>query len=304
MLLGGRAAIAPRFSASRFWPEIERTGAQVVNLLGAMATIVATRSDENEGAIPYGQIRVVHGAPIPAPIALIWRERFGVDHVGANTFGLTEAFPLTTLPMGEQAPEGSAGRRNEQSFDLQIVDDDDRPMGPNQVGELICRPKHPHAMFEGYWKGPDATADGMTNGWFHTGDLGLFDDAGFFFFKDRKKDYLRRRGENISSQEVEATYLSHPAIAQVAVHAVPSDLSEDDVKVTLVLVAGEHLNPGELFEWSKERVPYFALPRYIEIRSELPLSPVGRVHKFQLRAEGCTPDTWDRETSDATWERR
>src|SRR5690606_2676543 len=121
---------------------------------------------------------------------------------------------------------------------------------------------------------------------------------------DRKKDYLRRRGENISSQEVEQAVLAHGELAEVAVHAVHSDVTEDDVKITAVRVACAVLTEREPSEWLKDRVPYFALPRVIEFRDALPVGPVGRVHKYQLRDEGCTPSTWDREASDVTWDRR
>lgn len=304
VLLRGTASIAPRFSVSRFWPEVERTGARMVNLLGSMGSMIAQMPDTPEMAGCRGQVRVVHGAPFPAELQRVWRERFGAQIVGGNTYGLTEATPLTTLPAGEPAPPGTSGRPNEASFDVRLFDDDGREVAPGEVGEVVCRPRRSNVMFQGYWRRPDATVAVTRDLWFRTGDLGRFDEAGFFTFVDRKKDYLRRRGENVSSQELEATYLAHPEIAQVAAHAVPSDVTEDDIKVTAVLVGGSGLTPRDLFEWSKDRVPYFALPRYIEFRTELPLSPVGRVHKFRLRDEGCTPATWDREQDDVTWERR
>ena len=138
----------------------------------------------------------------------------------------------------------------------------------------------------------------MGNLWFHTGDIGKFDEAGFFYFVDRKKDYLRRRGENISSFEMETTVLAHPAIEQVAVHAVPSDVGEDDLKVTARLKPGQSVTEEELCRWMVDRVPYYAVPRYIEFRDELPVNTSGRVLKYQLRDEGATPTTWDIETSD------
>jgi crotonobetaine/carnitine-CoA ligase len=142
------------------------------------------------------------------------------------------------------------------------------------------------------------------NLWYHTGDLGRFDADGFFYFVDRKKDYLRRRGENISSQEQERIYLSHPDIHEVAVHAVLSEHAEDDVKVTAVRVEGSTLTEAELFEWARERVPYYALPRYIEFRETLPRSVLNRILKYRLRDEGFTPQTWDRERENVTWDRR
>jgi carnitine-CoA ligase len=303
--LGGTAAIAPRFSVSGFWPEVERTGARIVNLLGSMGSLIAQMPDSDAMKRCYGQLRVVHGAPFSAEVQQIWHERFGAEMVGGAMYGLTEAVPLTLPPPGgADGPPGTSGRRNEADFEVRIVDDADRELGPGQVGEIVARPQRPNVMFQGYWRRPEATVAATRNLWFHSGDLGTFDAAGFFTFVDRKKDYLRRRGENISSVELETAFLEHPDIEQVAVHSVPSELSEDDVKVTVVLATGSALTARELFEWSKERVPYFALPRYIEFRPVLPASPTGRVLKYQLRAEGRTPDTWDREEDDVTWERR
>jgi crotonobetaine/carnitine-CoA ligase len=134
--------------------------------------------------------------------------------------------------------------------------------------------------------------------WFHTGDIGKFDDDGFFYFVDRKKDYLRRRGENISSFEMESAFAQHPDIAEVAVHAVPSDKGEDDVKVTAILREGATLTAEALFHWSTNAVPYYALPRYIEFRTTLPKNPQGRILKYELRDEGKTANTWDLEDTD------
>lgn len=149
----------------------------------------------------------------------------------------------------------------------------------------------------GYWRRPEDTLKIMRNLWLHTGDIGKFDGQGFFYFVDRKKDYLRRRGENISSFEMEAAFARHPAVAEVAVHAVPSDKGEDDVKVTAMLRPGMTLEPEALFRWAIDAVPYYALPRYIEFRDRLPKNPQGRVLKYELREQGCTPATWDQETS-------
>jgi crotonobetaine/carnitine-CoA ligase len=303
LLVGGTASIAPRFSVSGFWPEIERTGARLVNLLGSMSAMLAAAPDNPAMARCRGMIRMLHAVPVPPEVEHIWRERFGVRHAGAHSYGMTEAFPITSAPPGSPCPPESAGQRNED-FDVRILDDEGSEVGPGERGEVVCRPRKPHGMFLGYWRRPDATIDATRDLWFRTGDLGMFDDDGFFYFVDRKKDYLRRRGENISSQELERVFSQHPAIDQVAVHAVRSELTEDDVKVTAVLAPGAELAPRELFEWSVDQVPYFALPRYIEFRASLPLSPLGRVHKFQLRDEGCTPDTWDREKDDVTWQRR
>jgi carnitine-CoA ligase len=238
----------------------------------------------------------VQGAPFPAALIETWKRRFGVTWAGANVFGLTECCLTTHLPRSEGGRPGSSGRRN-GDFDVRIFNDEDHELPAGEVGEIVVRPLKPHVMFEGYWNRPEATASLMRNLWFHTGDMGMFDEEGYFHFKDRKKDYLRRRGENISSFEMESAFLQHPDVIDVAVHSVFSELTEDDVKVTAVLRDGATLSEEELCRWSFDRLPYFAIPRYIEFRSELPKNPVGRVLKYVLRDEGRTAATWDREES-------
>jgi crotonobetaine/carnitine-CoA ligase len=159
-------------------------------------------------------------------------------------------------------------------------------------------------MFTGYWGRPDVTVETSRNWWYHTGDVGIIDDENFLFFVDRKADYLRRRGENIASFEVESIIMGQGQIADVAVHAVPSPMSEDDLKITATLVDGANLTEEELFLWCVEQLPYFALPRYIEFRKELPRSPVGRVLKRELRDEGATAASWDLEASEVKFEKR
>lgn len=303
MLVGGGAALAQRFSASRFWPEIERTEARVVNLIGGLPSIIAQLPDTPEMARCFGQIRMVHAVPFPQALQQVWRDRFGVKTPGAKGYGMTEVFPITYQAPDDRVPAESAGRVN-PDLEVWIVDDHDDEVKTGEVGEVVCRPRRSNVMFQGYWRRPQATVDATRNLWFHTGDLGRFDEAGYFYFVDRKNDYLRRRGENISSQELETTFMAHDDVVAVAVHAVPSELTEDDVKITAVLRSDARLTPHELFEWCKERVPYFALPRYIEFRDELPVSPLGRVHKHLLRDQGCTPTTWDRESAGVTWQRR
>jgi carnitine-CoA ligase len=297
LLVGGTAAVYPRFSVSNFWPEIERTGATIVSLLGSMIPLLVEAPDHPAAKRCFDQIRVVLGTPFPAPLQQKWKTRFGSKILGANSYGITEACVVTTLPCDVAAKPGSSGRRT-PDFDVRIVDDHDQELPAGEAGEVIVRPLKPHVMFEGYWKRPAETLKIMRNLWLHTGDIGKFDEDGFFYFVDRKKDYLRRRGENISSYEMETSFRAHPEIEDVAVHAVLSELTEDDVKVTAVLKAGSRLTERELCLWAIERLPYFAVPRYIEFRAELPRNPVGRILKYKLREEGCSPSTWDRDKAD------
>jgi crotonobetaine/carnitine-CoA ligase len=168
----------------------------------------------------------------------------------------------------------------------------------------VGRPKKANVMFDGYWGRPEATLELFRNLWFHTGDYGKIDTDGYLYFVDRKADYMRRRGENVSSYELEAVFAKHPAIADIAVHAVPSPQLEDDIKVTAVLREGATATPEEIYRWCLDQIPYFALPRYIEIRDDLPRSPLGKILKRELRDEGVTATTWDADTSGIKVEKR
>jgi len=294
-MVGARVAVFPRFSVSKFWDDIERSGATIVNLLGSMLTFIANAPDNEAAKRCYGQVFAVRGSPFPPDIQRKWKDRFGVTITGSYTYGLTEAARVTTLPDGVEGPPGNAGRINED-FDVRIVDDEDNEVPIGQPGEIIIRPRHPDIMFSGYWNRPEDTLKIMRNMWLHSGDIGRIDEDGFMFFVDRKKDYLRRRGENISSQELEATFKKHAAVKDVAVHAVLAE-AEDEVKATITLQEGATITEEELCEWCVDKVPYFAVPRFFEYRDDLPRNPVGRVLKYRLREEGCTENTWDREKS-------
>ncbi len=301
LLTGGSASIARRFSVSRFWPEVRRTGATMVSLLGSLAILIADAADHPDQV--GHRLRLCAAAPMPPDIDKIWRERFGCATFSGG-YGLTEASLISMLPAGEENKVGAAGKPNREEFDVALVGDDEAEVPVGSIGEIACRPRRPNVMFAGYWRRPEETLAVLRNLWFHTGDLGRLDEDGFLYFVDRKKDYLRRRGENISSFELERTFHGHDAIQDVAVHSVPSEVGEDEVKVTAVLVDGVALTEEDLCRWAAERVPYFAIPRYVEFRADLPRNPVGRVLKYQLRDEAVTPTTWDREAAGVTFERR
>jgi crotonobetaine/carnitine-CoA ligase len=300
LISGGRAALARRFSVSGFWPEIGRTGATIASLLGSLAVMIAKADAPVQ---PGSTLRLVTGAPIPPEIEELYRRRFGVATF-SNAYGTTEASLISWLPSGQPSRPGSAGLVNHGSFCVKIFDDDDREVPPGAEGEIVCRPLSPHAMFEGYWRRPEATVEAWRNLWFHTGDVGRIDADGYLYFVDRKADYMRRRGENVSSWEVEKVFHEHPDVKDVCVHAVASDVGEDEIKVTVVLNGSSALTEEALCRWSVERLPYYAVPRYFEFRAELPLSETGRPAKPRLRTEGVTPATWDREAAGLTFERR
>jgi crotonobetaine/carnitine-CoA ligase len=283
-------------------------GATITSTLGTMAYLLAHDVDRPE--MPQSgsdaantTLRLIGAAPLPVEVDDVIRSRFGVETF-SGAYGVTEASLISWQPPGVRNRPNAAGVVNDEYFDVRIFDDDDNELPPDTQGEIVIRPKRPQVMFEGYWGRPDATVGTSRNWWYHTGDIGRIDDDRYLYFVDRKADYLRRRGENISSFEVERILMGHGGLADVAVHAVPSELTEDDLKITATLEEGSGLTAEDLFRWCIDELPYFALPRYIEFRDELPRSPVGRVLKRELRTEGVTAATWDADASGITFEKR
>jgi crotonobetaine/carnitine-CoA ligase len=308
LVFGGRAAIVRRFSVSNFWPEMNRTGATIISALGTMGYLLAHDIDRPEmprSGAPEANtsLRLMGVAPLPPEVDDVIKSRFGVGTF-SGAYGVTEASLISWQPPGVLNRPRAAGIINAEYFDVRIFDDDDNELPRDTQGEIVVRPKRPHAMFEGYWGRPEVTVETSRNWWYHTGDIGRIDADDYLYFIDRKADYLRRRGENIASFEVERIIMGHGSIADVAVHAVASELTEDDLKITATLTQDADLSEEDLFRWCIDRLPYFALPRYIEFRPELPRSPVGRVLKRELRAEGVTPATWDLEQSGITYEKK
>ncbi|WP_051267552.1 AMP-binding protein [Nakamurella lactea] len=291
LVVGSRVCFDPEFRASLTFDRIRELGATQMFGVGAMpAALMATpeRPDDTEHTLD----RAIYIPTAPA-LQQKFAERFGCT-VYCEGYGQTEVLPATMGRTTGARDKPSAGKALPW-LDVRAVDDDDNVLPAGQPGEIVVRPLEPHAIFSGYWRKPEATLDAWRNLWHHTGDMGYFDDEGTLYFVDRKKDALRRRGENVSSVELEQAIGKHPDIAAVAVHAVPSELAEDDIKACLVLAAGADVEPGSLFEFFKANLPYFAIPRYVEVIDALPVNAVGRVLKHQLRAGWDTPGTIDLE---------
>lgn len=294
ILSHSRIAIGRRFSVSSFWSEIERSGASNVRLLSSIYPLLAQAPTTPEETRCYGQLRAVTGYATPELVA-IWKERFGVGYHNSHVYGQSEGVRISTGYMGEPfPPDGSCGRIASDAFDVVILDDNDNVLPDGELGEIAYRPKKPHVMFEGFWRRPEDTARAWRNLWMHTGDLGRIEGM-YLYFVDRKKDYLRSRGENISSFEIERTLMKHESVSEVAAHAISDGIAEDCLKVTVVLRDGAVLSEHELCEWAVDHLPYFAVPQFIEFRSELPKTPTGKITKHLLRAEGRTVSTWDRD---------
>lgn len=295
-------ALSSQFSVKRFWKEVEEANAVSAMLMAAIFQLVAEAPECEEEKRYRGKLKMVFGVPISPPVRKIWHERFGAQIVSSWSYGQTEAIRMTAVPLDETPPEACAGRPVDE-YEIRIFDEFDRPVPEGTVGQIVLRPRQAGVTFDGYWKRPDATAAAWKNLWMHTGDLGKMID-GYLYFCDRAKDYLRSRGENISSFEVERSFMAHHAIAEVAVHAIGAQTGEDDIKVTAVLREDAVLTEHELCLWSLDNLPHFAVPRFIEFREALPKNPTGRVLKYQLRDEGRTPCTWDREEAGIVVRRR
>jgi crotonobetaine/carnitine-CoA ligase len=290
MLAGGTGVLERAFSVNATWDQVRRYRASGIALAGAMVSMLWNLpGDERDAELP---LRFLSAAPVPKEIYPAIEERYRCRIV--TVYGLSEAFPLAYAGIDDDNPPGASGRFN-PNFDVRLVDEEDAEVARGVVGEVVCRPRRSHVMFEGYDGRADATLEQLRNLWFHTGDLGRLDADGNFYYADRKKDAMRRRGENISSFEVEQALLRHPDVIEVAAIGVPSELGEDDVMVLVVPAPGSDIDVEAFMDFCCERLPYFAVPRYVEITGDLPKNAVGRVLKHVLRQGGVTDATWDRE---------
>jgi crotonobetaine/carnitine-CoA ligase len=284
MLLDARFALGERFSASRHFDECRRYEAVEFNTLGGMISILLKQPPRPDDA--DNPVRVVLSAGCPADRWREFEERFGVRIV--EWFGMVDAPGVLVNAEGRV---GSMGRPV-AGVEFAVVDDEGEPVPPGVVGELVFR--HPLGQLTRYHGLPEATAAAWRGGWFHTGDLASVDSDGYYYYRGRKKESIRRLGENISAWEIETVLDAHPAVAESAAHAVASPLGEDDVKVVVVPRPGASLTPEEVVAWCEGRVARYALPRYVEILDELPKTATQRVRYEALRERGVTPGTWDR----------
>jgi crotonobetaine/carnitine-CoA ligase len=189
--------------------------------------------------------------------------------------------------------------RVQPGFEARVVDADDAELPPGEAGELVLRASEPWSFASGYFGRPAQTVEAWRNGWFHTGDRVVREADGRFRFVDRLKDAIRRRGENVSSYEVEQVLLAHPAVTEAAVFPVRSELAEDEVMAAIVARDGEAIDPAALCAWCAERLPKFAVPRFLDVVADLPRTGNGKVQKFVLRERGVTAATWDGEAANA-----
>ncbi|MFX1767460.1 ATP-dependent acyl-CoA ligase [Paraburkholderia sp. A1RI-2L] len=280
-----------RFSASGFFASLIETGATVTYVLGAMVPILLGRPASAQERAHHVRIALAPG--VPGHFQLEFTERCGIALL--DGYGSTE----TNFVLGGGIADQRAGYIGKlvPGFDARVVDENDREVPDGEAGELILRADTPFAFASGYFGMPEKTVEAWRNLWFHTGDRVVREASGYYRFVDRLKDAIRRRGENISSYEVEQVLLSHPAVETAAVYAVKSEFAEDEVMAALVLREGAALDALALIRYCEPRLPYFAVPRYLDFVADLPRTENGKIQKYKLREAGITVTAWDLETS-------
>jgi crotonobetaine/carnitine-CoA ligase len=294
MLTDATAVLHGRFTASGFWDICRQEGVTAFNYMGALLTMLykqPARPDDRENPV-----RRAYGAPAPAAICEAFEERFDLKLI--EVYGSTE---LGTVTLNAEAGfrVGSCGRPV-PLYEVEIQDEEGLPCPPGTAGEIVARPRQPDVMFQEYYRMPEATLKAFRNLWFHTGDRGRMDEDGYFYYVDRMKDAIRRRGENISSWEVEKVIDGVEGVQEAAVFGVPSELSEEEVMVAVVVRGGAALTPADILDRCQERLPWFAVPRYVRFMDALPRNTSERIEKYKLRGDGVTGDTWDREAAGYT----
>jgi crotonobetaine/carnitine-CoA ligase len=288
-------ALSPRFSVSGFWSEIKRMGATQFNALGAMTNLLLKQppnSIERDHRVRQTMI-----LPLTPQTYRDVSTRFGVQVT--SLYAMTETFPVTIFIADDPAEKGASAGRPRGLADVAIMDDQDRKLPAGTVGEICVRPLEPWIMTTGYYKQPEATVSAFRNMWFHSGDRGILDEDGYLTFVDRTKEAIRRRGENISAFEVEMLISRHPDVMEVAAVPIAAELSEDEVMVFVVPRPGAAPTPESIVKFCDGIMPYFMVPRFVEIIESLPKTASEKIEKYKLKAaaEARRAELWDREAA-------
>lgn len=288
LLLRGVAAIGERFSVSRYWDEVRSLQATVFDFMGATLTMLwkqppSARDCEHSARLGWG-------VPLPG-WAPEFEKRFGCRLV--ELYGSTEVGGVMYPPLHQPAPAGSCGK-TAGPVETKLLDDDGFEVAPGVAGELVVRSTEPCVLTSGYWGMPQESLNAFKDQWFHTGDVLRQDSDGWYYFVGRRKDMVRRRGENISAAEVELEILSHPDVLECAVVGVPSEMTEEDILACVVLRGEATLSAQQLTHWCAGRMTRFMIPRYVRVLPSLPKTPTDKIEKFRLQEQGIA-DAWDRE---------
>ena len=283
---GATLVLEPKFSASRFWPVVKETGATEVNTIAAVMNILMRRPRSEY--VPGHQLRKLYGAPFSEETYRIWNDEFGVPHL-IEGFGMSEVPGVLNNPFPGPRKVGSMGKPSRHPdhdvafAEMKVVDDGGRDVPDGQVGELAVRTP---IVMQGYWRDPAQTNAAFRDGWFLTGDLGKRDGDGYFWFVARRKDIIRKRGENISGAELDRVVMDHPEVMEAAAIPVASELGEDDILVVVVPKPGvAPPSAHDIADWCRARLAPIKVPRYIVFADSLPHTPTHRVAKFRLRED-------------------
>lgn len=287
-------ALDEQFSVSKYWDRIRHYKATLTMTLGAMHMFLwkePPKANDADNTLRMGSM-----VPMPQKMIAPFCERFGMEGI-VQGYGQSEILViLSKVETPEKQFKPNALGRVCEDMELKLLDDNGQEVGPGEAGEFSIKPKAPHSIFSGYFDDPEATKKAFHGEWYGTGDLGMKDAEGNYFFVDRKKDYIRYKGRNISSLQVEGIAGTHPAVQAAAVYGVPSDAldSEDEIKLDLILKPGQQATPEEIARYINGLAPYFCVPRYIEFVNELPYTPTQKLEKYKLRAKGLSSAAWDR----------
>jgi len=297
LIAGAQVVVTERFRATSWLEEVRAAEATITNGLGGVIPEFIFRQPPTARDREH-RLRLMMAVPIAPEWGAAFEQRFGVPFM--QGFGMTECNIVAYTRPGDALVPGCAGYPLAEWFDVAIADPaTDALLPAGQTGEIVVRPKVPGCVMAGYFRMPEKTVEAWRDLWFHTGDAGRFDDAGRLHYVDRIKDCIRRRGENISSFEIEQVLNAHPAVAESAVVGVKvaGAGGEDEVKAYVVPVAGTVVDPVELLDWCAPRMPHFAVPRFVEVvATELAKTPTGKLQKTPLREAGVTAVTWDRDS--------
>ena len=298
LVVGIPVALDEHFSASQFWDRIKHYKATETTTLGAMHMFLWNAPETPEDAATT--LRNANVIPLPPHMTKPFMQRFGLERVQKG-FGQSEAaLILRCLEDGIKEWKPNCLGTFAPGVEVSIRDDDGNECPPGTPGEFCLKPSRQYAIFNGYFGNPEATAAAYFGDWYRTGDLGVCDADGDFFFVDRKSDYIRDKGRNISSLQVEHAVMQHPAVQAVACFGIPSEhlQNEAELKVDVVLKPGMTVTPDALARFVNDNAPYFFVPRYIEFVNELPMTPTNKVQKYKLREKGLTGTVWDRTKTD------
>jgi crotonobetaine/carnitine-CoA ligase len=297
LISGSNVFCIERFSPARWLDDVRACGATVTNALGVIPEFIF-RTPKTEHDRDH-KMRTVVAVPIAAEWGEAMEQRFGFKFMQA--YGMTEVnIPCYTNDDDPLLP-GMAGHVLNDFFEVEVVDAaTDIPQAQGEIGEIVVRPKVPFCFNQGYYRMPEVTIEAWRNLWFHTGDAGYFDEQGRLYYADRIKDRIRRRGENISSFEIEQVLNDHPDVVESAVVGIRVEVEgtggEDEVKAYIVTPGGAEIDNIALLDYCAENIPRFAVPRYIEAVEEVAKTATGKIQKEPLRQAGITNRTWDRES--------